>query len=283
MPHTQAGQPGVTPTFTGASEVGRVDCHAHIMTTRHALVADRHSEPKHDIHVEDFLALLALNGLSHGVLTQPSFYGTDNSLLLDALSRYPEQLRGTAIVSPDIAEAEMAALYASGIRGVRLNWFRRDTLPDAAGAEYQRLFTRARDAGLHVELYVEGEKLAWLLPTIRRSGANVVVDHFGAPEPRSGTQGAGFRALLDALAGGGTWVKLSAPYRLGGAPAADYARALLAAGGAQRLVWGSDWPWVSHEEGQRYAQCLSDLEAWVPDIADRTTILRDTPRALFGF
>ncbi|HEY0295956.1 MAG TPA: amidohydrolase family protein [Bordetella sp.] len=280
QPNIPAHAPAPAPQPGG---VQRVDCHAHIMVRGAALAPGRHSEPKRDISAEDFLALLDAHGITHGVLTQPSFYGTDNSLLLDALRRHPGRLRGTAIVDFGIADAELAALHAGGVRGLRLNWLRRDDLPDPAGAPCQRLFGRAREHGLHIELYIEGRKMARVLPAIRRSGAAVVVDHFGSPEPDTGIAGAGFQEVLEGLRAGDTWVKLSAPYRLGGAPAGPYARALLEAGGPGQLLWGSDWPWVSHEDTQRYEQCLADFERWIPDPAQRAEIWRDTPRRVFGF
>lgn len=271
------------PTPPQAGKVQRVDCHAHIMVRDAKLVEGRHSEPKHDITAEDFLAMLDKHGISHGVLTQPSFYGTDNSLLLAALQRYPDRLRGTAIVAPDIGDEGLDALYRAGMRGLRLNWLRRDTLPDAAGEPYQRLFARAREHRFHIELYVEGHKMAGILPAIRRGGAAVVVDHFGSPEPDTGINGAGFREVLKGVGAGDTWVKLSAPYRLGGRAPKPYAQELLNAGGPEQLLWGSDWPWVSHEDSQRYEQCLEDFELWVPDPKQRAVIWRDTPRRLFGF
>jgi len=273
----------MTQSATTGRTITGVDCHAHIMQKDAPLVAGRHSEPKYDVTAEDFIAMLDAHGVSHGVLTQPSFYGTDNSLLLSALARYPDRLRGTAIVSTEATEAQLAALRDGGIRGIRLNWFHRANLPDVRSAAYGALFARVRDAGLHVELYLEGAKIADVLPEIRRSGAPVMVDHFGSPEPQTGAGGAGFREVLKGLAAGDTWVKLSAPYRLGGAPAAPYVDAMIAAGGLHRLVWGSDWPWVSFEDGRSYEGCLNDLRRWIPDAAQRDAVFRSTAAEVFGF
>ncbi|WP_197035019.1 amidohydrolase [Herbaspirillum sp. RV1423] len=261
----------------------RIDSHTHIMVRDSALVPGRHSEPKRDITAEELLALFDKHEITHGVLTQPSFYGTDNSLMLEALKCHPERLRGTAIVAPEIPEQELDALYRAGIRGLRLNWLRQNDVPNPAGTAYQRLFSLARERGLHIELYIEGHKMKQVLPPIQASGAAVVVDHFGSPEPESGITGEGFKAVLAGMSAGNTWVKLSAPYRLGGAPAAPYVRALLQAGGPSQLMWGSDWPWVSHEGTQSYERCLADFESWIPDPQQRTAIWCDTPRRLFGF
>jgi len=261
-----------------------VDCHAHVMRMGRALAEQHHSAPMRDIEASDFIRMLDTHGISHGVLTAPSFYGADNSLLLEALGRYPDRLRGTAIVEPEIPGRQLEAMAQGGVRGIRLNWIRRASLPDAASRAYQTLFGQVRDLGWHVETYLEGQYLPQVLPALRRSGVNVVLDHFASPQPGLGLQCAGLRQVLQAMEAGNTWVKLSAPYRLGGADPASYVRAFMQAGGPERLMWGSDWPWVQHEnDGFTYQDCLDGLDAWVPDEHARHVILADTPRLLFGF
>jgi predicted TIM-barrel fold metal-dependent hydrolase len=260
-----------------------VDAHAHVMRRDAPLVAERHSVPARDVTVEEYLAVLDAHGISHGLLTAPSFYGTDNSLLLTGLDQARGRLRGTAIVAPETTADALRALAQQGICGIRLNWVRRERLPDASTPSYQRLFRAAQECGLHVEIFVEGRKLAALLPHVLDSGVNVVLDHFANPDPELRTKCSGFRAALAALRAGRAWVKLSAPFRLHGADPQPYVDALLAAGGADRLLWGSDWPWVSHENEITYRRCVDWLSEWVRDPAQRTTILRDTPARLFGF
>lgn len=260
-----------------------VDAHAHVMRRDAPLAANRHSKPARDVTVEEYLGVLDAHAISHGVLTAPSFYGSDNTIMLDALARSGGRLRGTAIVEPTVSAGELARLREAGVCGLRLNWIRRDEIPDAASADYQGLFARARDTGLHVEIFLEGPKLAHVLPLVLPSGADIVIDHFGGPDPTLALRCPGFGKVLDAIEAGHTWVKLSAPYRLGGVDPRIYVDALLAAGGPERLMWASDWPWVSHEDKFTYTQCLQWLEQWIPDEAQRTTVLRDTPARLFGF
>jgi predicted TIM-barrel fold metal-dependent hydrolase len=247
------------------------------------LAPDRHSAPRRDCTVEEYLALLDAHAISHGVLTAPSFYGTDNSLLLDALDGAGGRLRGTVIVSPDIERSSLEAMADRGAVGIRLNWFRRESLPDPGSAAYARLFATLRELGWQVEIYIEGPRLAHVLPTLRASGVNVVVDHFGAPDPARGVDCDGFRAVLTGVRARDTWVKLSASYRQGGANCHAYVQALLDAGGPEQLVWASDWPFVAHEETVSYERCLEDLYGWIPDSATRRTVLLDTPSRLFGF
>ena len=263
--------------------VRAVDSHAHVMRRDLPLASERHSAPKRDVDVTEFVAVMDAHGVSHGVLTAPSFYGTDNSLLLSALDRNRDRLRGTVIVSPDIEPDTLAAMGARGVVGIRLNWIRRDALPDVTSDAYRRLFANVRALGWHVEIYLEGRKLADVLPRIRETGVRVVADHFGSPEPSRGVACAGFREVLNAVKAGDTWVKLSAPYRLGGADPQRYVDALLDAGGAGQLVWASDWPFVSHEDTVRYAQSVEWIDAWIPDDAVRRLVLVETPSRLFGF
>ena len=260
-----------------------VDSHAHVMQRDAPLVASRHSVPKLDVTADQFLGVLREHGISHGVLTAPSFYGPDNSLLLAALDAHPERLRGTAIVEPGIDDATLQAMAGRGVVGIRLNWVRRSALPDVTGPDYRSLLARIRELDWHVEIYLEGPKLASVLPRLRESGVRVVVDHFGSPDPARGTACEGFRQVLAGVRSRDTFVKLSAPYRLGGADPQPYAEALLEAGGGRQLVWASDWPFVSYEDEVRYAECLRWLERWVPDATTRRVVLVDTPAALFRF
>jgi len=111
---------------------------------------------------------------------------------------------------------------------------------------------------------------------------DVVVDHFGLPDPELGVDDPGFRALL-ALASRRVWVKLSGQYRNGPGLAAKAMPLLRGAFGLDRLVWGSDWPHTQFERAVNYSEALAQLAAWVPDPAERGVVLADTPARLFHF
>lgn len=263
----------------------RVDTHAHIFNKHLKLAPGHRHAPQHNATLNDYLELLDAHDIRYGVLTAPSFLGTDNSHLLAGLDAAQGRLRGTVIVDPKTPRATLEQYARQQVVGIRLNLFRKAEadLPDLASPEYRQLFEACAGLDWHVEIYGEGPRLAVWLPQIMASGVKVVVDHFGSPDPVAGTGCAGFRRILAALPSGRLWVKLSAPYRVGSTLAAECARLLLLQGGAQRLVWGSDWPWTQNEDGRSYAQCLRWLQDWVPDAADRRAILGDTPRRLFHF
>lgn len=261
----------------------RVDCHAHVFRRDLPLVPGHRHAPQHDALLPELLGLFDAHGITHGVLTAPSFLGTDNSYLLCALAQAPARLRGTVIVDPHVKPEVLEEMNRKGVVGIRFNMLRRTDLPDLRSPAWRRVLESAAALDWHVEIYIEGPRLPRLLAPALECASKVVVDHFGSPDPQLKLECPGFRALLDAVNSGRTWVKLSAPYRLGGADPQPYVKALLRAGGPQRLMWASDWPWTQNAEGMTYRRALDWLSAWVPDAAVRATILGATPRELFGF
>ena len=261
--------------------VRAIDSHAHVFVRGLPLAPQRRHAPDHDATLADYLALLDAHGVSHAVLVQPSFLGTDNSFLLAALRAAPQRLRGVAVVAPGIDEAALQALADSGICGIRLNLLGLP-LPDLAQPDWQHLLARVRALDWHVEVHRPAQDLGLAAQPVLDAGCRLVVDHFGLP----GNHGVS-DWLLQAAAGGRTWVKLSAAYRswrgASGPQARESAQTLLQAFGPRRLLWGSDWPHTQHRERVDYSAAHAALTDWVPDAAARQTILAETPAELFHF
>jgi predicted TIM-barrel fold metal-dependent hydrolase len=258
-----------------------IDTHAHAFTLDQELALGRRYTPDRAAPLTNYLRELDLAGTAAGVLVQPSFLGTENRYLLQCLAACPQRLRGIAVVDPSCDEAAMAAMSAGHIVGLRLNVIGQDhgfvTEPD-----WQRLFGRARQHGWQIEIHADGKEIPFLLAALWPSGANIVIDHFGRPDPAAGLKDAGVQAILAKAGSGRIFIKLSGPYRCRGRPEV-YARAYLNALGAERLMWGSDWPWTQHHHGMTYAKSLAWLSDWLPDADIRRTVLEHTPRALFRF
>ena len=264
-----------------------VDSHAHVFLRGMPLVAERRYTPGFDATPADYLGLLAAHGLTHGVLVQPSFLGHDNRFLLDTLRAHPGRLRGVVMTRPETGEAELAALDAAGVVGVRLNLVGLP-LPDLGTPGWQTFLARLKALDWHLELHREAADLPALIDAALPTGCRIVVDHFGRPGAALADGDPGFAALLRRAASGRVWVKLSAAYRNArGVPQADAqgaracARALLDAFGPERLVWGSDWPHTQHQDQTDYARSLGALTDWVPDAAQRRRILGETAAELF--
>ena len=268
-----------------SAPITAIDGHAHVFVRGLPLAAARRHAPDYDATLAAYLALLDAHGVSHGVLVQPSFLGTDNGFLIGALRAAPARLRGVAVVDPLVDDATLQAMAESGIVGIRLNIVGMP-LPDLARPDWQRLFTRVNALGWHVELHRESRDLALAAQPVLDAGCALVVDHFGRPASAPADD-EGFAWLLGAADCGRIWVKLSAAYRNWPAStdacAHDAVQALLKAFGPERLMWGSDWPHTQHREIADYTTAHAALAGWVPDAAVRRRILVDTPALLFKF
>lgn len=270
-----------------APETMQVDTHAHVFKRGLKLADNRRYAPDHDATIPDYLAMLDRNGMTHGVLIQPSFLGTDNAYLCEALRAAPERLRGIAVVRPETGRDALAELARDGVVGIRLNLIGQ---PDPAfGTDlWRRHLADVAALGWQVEVHAEARRLPDLLPPLIEAGLPVVVDHFGRPDPRLGVEDPGFRSLLGYGAGGRVFVKLSAAYRNGAGEAAARtadraAEQLRGAFDAHRLLWGSDWPHTQFEGAVNPADTLRALAAWVPDPAARRIVLGESAARLFKF
>ncbi|HEX7441300.1 MAG TPA: amidohydrolase family protein [Caldimonas sp.] len=263
---------------------GTCDTHMHVFgeQARYPLDARRNYTP-HVCTLDQYRDVMALCGIERAVLVQPSVYGSDNSLLLDALREGGPAFRGVAVPHPDASEGELAAMHAAGVRGVRLNLVN----PAVLGIdEALALSERTAALGWHLQVQVALDTAAGeaaLRQIAVRVRVPLVVDHMGRPAP-----GPAPRTLAELLATGRGWVKLSAPYRISRQPAPAHADLLplvqsLVAANPERLLWASDWPHSERTQSTPHDADLVDLLAlWVPDAAIRRRICVDNPARLYG-
>ena len=249
--------------------MGFVDTHAHIFERGLPLAENRRYAPDYDATVEDYLGVLDRHGLSVGLLVQPSFLGVNNDYMLEALGRYPDRLRGVAVVSPDVSRETIGAMDETGVTGLRLN-LDGLPLPDFSSGGWPGLLDLLRGLDWHVELHRDARDLSLLLDPLLKSGVRVVVDHFGRPTPSDPLNDAGFKYLLRAGGSGRVWVKLSAAYRIGGPETGEKAALLMAPKlleslGPERLLWGSDWPHTRNETITSYEETLDALKTLGPE------------------
>jgi predicted TIM-barrel fold metal-dependent hydrolase len=282
-PLCQGPNPDLTPPKFVAPP-GSWDCHLHIIgpPERYPYVPTRSYTPV-EASAEDYRRVAAALGLTHAVIVQPSFYGTDNRCTGDAVLASNGQWRGVAVIHPDTSDAELADLDTAGFRGVRINLlFKGGLAMDAL----EKIAGRIQPLGWHVQLLVDGRDLPELAPRLRRLPAPFVVDHMGHMPASLGVQHPGFQALLE-LAREGGWVKLSGAYRISALPypyedVVPIARALVQAA-PERMVWGSDWPHPAISVPMpRDGDLLDLLPVWIPDAETRRRVLVENPRVLYG-
>ena len=262
-----------------------VDTHAHIFQRGLKFAASARYVPDYDATVADYLRLLDAHAVSHGVLVQPSFLGTDNRYLLAATKQHPERLRGVVVVDPAISLRELREFDAAGAVGIRLNLIGHG-LPDFAVAPWPRFLRDLATLDWFVGVQREARDLPQVVGPLLAAGLKVVVDHFGRPDPALGADDPGFRYLLKTAASRRLWLKLSGAYRNGangvGEKIAEAAVPLArAAFGAERLLWGSDWPHTQFEGAVNYAAVRAQFDRWITSPAERTAILQTTPAALY--
>src|SRR5579872_4018776 len=87
------------------------------------------------------------------VIVQPSFYGADNSMLLEGLDALQGRGRGVAVIEPgSLTLRELVALRERGVRGLRINLYS----PLGAKTPLQERFgaiqSIARDLDWHIEV-----------------------------------------------------------------------------------------------------------------------------------
>jgi predicted TIM-barrel fold metal-dependent hydrolase len=266
------------------------DCHAHICGPLGVMPYDdaRIYTPP-DALLPTYRAMLDTLGIRRAVLVQPSVYGTDNRVMMQALRDGGPTLRGVAVVAPDITDTELRDLHEGGVRGVRFNCVdRREGRNTVPVEEITALAMRIRPMGWHVEFLLQVDAVPDL-EACASLPVDIVFGHLGyAHATPDGGLPAGFTALLRLMERGRCWVKLTGPYRISGgdlpyADIAPMARALAEAA-PDRLVWGSDWPHVMVRKPMPNDGALLDLLAdWVPDAATRQRILVDNPARLYGF
>jgi predicted TIM-barrel fold metal-dependent hydrolase len=286
--------PPSTAVFPGAC-----DAHVHIIGPRdkYPMVPNRAYTPP-EATVAQLLALRKRLGIARNVLVQPSFYGIDNSCMLDALAQLGDSARGIAVVAPTIADAELHAMDAKGVRGVRINVEsvgNRD--PKAAQAMLAAMAKKVAPLNWHIQIYAALPVVAALTGAIADSPVPVVVDHFGGLVLTPNEQPRGYQSLIDLARAGRVYVKLSAPYRVskmkGYTDLDPYAQSIIYAR-RDHMLWASDWPHTQTIPGKKNDEVtpfykiddnasLRQFNSWYPDEVTRKMILVDNPAKLYRF
>lgn len=242
------------------------DCHAHVYETVTAIDGARYI-PARPAPLAKWLAHQEAHGLKGGVIVQVSFLGTDNSEMCAALTKLDlSRFAGVGVVPLDVDDEELERLALAGMRGVRWNLVRGAELPDLAAEPTRRFLTRLRDRGLHLEIHLEGPRLARVLPELSDQGVNLVIDHFGLPSEPNPQGDPMIRAIRNLGDRSAVFFKFAAHYRTA-FDIAPHAHELLPLLPDNHVVWGSDWPHTQHETRTGYAEVWARCSEW-RDLSD---------------
>ncbi|WP_416066939.1 amidohydrolase family protein [Rhizobium sp. ZK1] len=220
---------------------GTIDTHFHVFRSGAPLNTPRSYTP--DIATTaDWITFADRLGVGRGILVQPSVYGLDNQVLIEALTAFPDRLRGIVVIDPETVPEEIARLDRLGVRGVRINTRNKGGLPLAAA---EKLAAAIRDFGWSLQLQISPDQIGDLAGRLPQLGVRFVIDHLGFMPLADGAWCEHVPALQRLADSPGGYIKLTAPYRLTSernyAGFAEVAQAL-AASHPEKLLWGTDWP-----------------------------------------
>lgn len=266
--------------------LGACDAHCHVFgpADRFPYAPDRAYTPP-DAPYEDLVRLHRVLGVERAVIVHASCHGSDMRVTLDGIARSGGAMRGVAVVDPGVTDADLAALDAGGVRGVRFNFVKHlGGMPDMAF--FERVLAQVGPLGWHAVLHLDAEDVVELAPRIARIRVPFVIDHMGRVQAKNGLEQAPFRQLLELMRNPLAWVKICGAERVSsaGAPFRDavpFARALVEAA-PDRVLWGTDWPHPNIAGDMPNDGDLVDLLAEaVEDEAARRRVLVDNPTRLY--
>jgi predicted TIM-barrel fold metal-dependent hydrolase len=259
------------------------DCHVHVFDGVAQAQAGHYRPPRRTLAMLDEVAQPL--GIGHYVLVQPSVYGTDNRLLLDALRASGGRHRGVVVVDPRVTDSKLDAMHEAGVRGARFNLV---SPVGNSAQDWEQLAPRLRERGWHAQWYAPPAQLAHIARLHETQRVTAVLDHVAGITPALLEDGAAWHALRT-LADAGAWIKLSGWYRLASQAPFEDAHPLIERAArlfGERCVWGSDWPhtWFLHPQPGRqppaYAQLWQPVRAALPPERAHA-VLASQPMALY--
>jgi len=267
--------------------VNATDCHHHIYDARFPVDKTATLKPK-DALVSDYRALQKRLGLTRNVIVQPSTYGTDNRVTLEAMAVFGLQnCRGVAVVNTQVTDEELKQMHAAGVRGIRFNLAQGGvTSPDMAPS----LAKRIAPMGWHLQVNAPAKVILDNKAIWSNLPIYVVFDHLGhMPQPNA-LNDPTFALIKDLMQKDKAYVKLTGFYnetKVGPPFYSDSVQvaSAYALSAPERCVWGSDWPHPTegYDKKPNDAYLLDAFAQAVPGEQVRNKILVDNPARLYQF
>lgn len=278
------------PAFAAQPSPLMIDSHVHVWKTdpRYPYAKDRKAPPQ-DFTAEMLLSLMAANGVARTVIVQVIHYRWDNRYLADVLRQYPDKFQGICRVNPEdpAAPEHLARLTTDeGFRGVRLSPSDKADGDWIRGSLMKPLWRQAADLKVPMTILAAPSRMPDLIPWIEQNPElTVVIDHM-ADSPLNHPDE--LNKLLALARYPQVYVKISHMWSLSQQSypypdAAQQVKQVFDAFGAQRLMWGTDWPICLNKLS--YAQAVAlyrDHLAWLTP-KDREQILYKTVQQIWPF
>lgn len=269
-----------------------IDPHTHVWVNdpRFPWPAENASPPAEDRTAEMLLEQMAAHGVERTVLVQVIHYRWDNRYVVDVIGRYPGKFMAVGRINPEdpAAADHLSDWTEQGVHGVRLSpsvdssgdWF-------ADPERMNPIFARAESLGVPLLLLTRPPRLRDLVPLLdRHPDLDLVIDHMADVHPGDAE---GRRLLTDLARYERVYVKISHTWSISeeGFPWADthgLAEEVYQAFGAQRIMWGTDWPVClsKAEYGQTLSVVRDHMSAFIT-AGDMEWVLGRTALRLWPF
>jgi predicted TIM-barrel fold metal-dependent hydrolase len=232
----------------GGSRPHIIDSHVHVWSRKPAYpFAPGATVPEIDASAEALLHLMDDYQIARTVLIQVIHYKWDNRYLVDTLRRYPRRFTGVCRVNPEDPGApdHLTELTEAGCCGVRISpaadasgdWIR--------GPLMKPLWKRCSELRVPMTLLLPVSRLADVSPLIElHPELKVVIDHMAdcpVDDPaklRQLNAMARFPNVFVKISHMWSLSKQAYPYEDAGQMVAKVRDTF----GAERLMWGTDWP-----------------------------------------
>lgn len=255
----QQGSGDAPPT----ADLKIIDPHVHVWINdpKYPWPKENTNPPKEDALPETLLELMEANGVAHTVIVHPMHFRWDCRYVGDVMKTYPDKFQGVCRVNPEAANAadELRKWTEEwGYKGVRLSpsvdergdWIQNDALMNP-------IWSRAQALKVPMCILTKGQRLPDIAALIERHpDLDVVIDHMADIRPN---QPELLPNLLTLATYPRVYVKVSHTWNIS---SEDYpyrdtweqVRKVKEAFGANRTMWGTDWPLVESRCG--YAKAL---------------------------
>lgn len=278
------------------SERAIFDAHVHIWAD------DRQAYPQvpglerpaaHRGGVEWLLELMAASGVGGALLVQTPWYGEDNRYFVDAMRRFPGRFAALGYLPNPLARDAPGKLdrqyHVDGFRGIRVHLVEPRVVEGVASGKADPLVRRARELGVPVQFLNRVPEQHEIILSLARRFPDVafINDHLGHPRIAEGYPYPGSRTFFECGDLPNVYAKVSMHHVFSatGYPWDDlleFQQLTLDAYGAQRLMWGSNFPMSMSSPS--YAERLDVVREGLPFPNDdeRAWILGRTASSLWA-
>ena len=265
-----------------------VDTHTHIVSqdlSRYPITPGVAEEQgwhrEHPVDADQLLVIAAASGVTGVAFVQAiSCHGFDNRYVLDSAARSPGRTIAVGSLRPDepgAVEALRRDATERGMHGVRLFAIGGPTTP-LDSESVRTVVAAAADLGLPIVLLAVSSELPSLPPLVRDfPSARFVLDHCGFADLGSDDSFVSAADLFALTEFGNVVCKVSSITLRSTPHPSAFWRTMVARFGADRLMWGTDFP-HTNEGGYAALVELGRTTSAVLSTADQAQVLAGTAR-----